>query len=397
VIPRLHTVLLPFIRTEAASGAILLTTAALALLAANSPLAELYGALLELPVGARLGPLAVQKPLLLWINDGLMAIFFLLVGLEIKREMVEGELSTRAQAALPCLAALGGMAIPALIYAAVNWDDPVALHGWAIPAATDIAFALGVLALLGNRIPASLKVFLVALAIIDDLGAIVIIAIFYSGALSLWSLGLAGGVMLCLLALNRAGVRRQAPYMLLGIALWLFVLKSGVHATLAGVAVALAIPVAEDEGGRSPLRELEHVLHPWVAYLVMPAFAFANAGVSFSGITLADLFAGVPLGIALGLFLGKQLGAFGAAWLAIRAGWARMPEGADWPMLYGTCMLAGIGFTMSLFIGTLAFELAAYAAPVRLGVLAGSALSGVAGYVVLRMTSTTLLTARGTA
>jgi NhaA family Na+:H+ antiporter len=397
VIPRLHTSLLLFIRTEAASGAILLVTAALALLAANSPLAGLYGALLDLPVGARLGSLALQKPLLLWINDGLMAIFFLLVGLEIKRELIEGELSTRAQAALPCLAALGGMAVPALIYAAVNLEDPVALHGWAIPAATDIAFALGVLALLGTRVPASLKVFLVALAIIDDLGAIAIIAVFYSGALSLWSLGLAGGVMVCLLALNRAGVRRQAPYMLLGIALWLFVLKSGVHATLAGVVVALAIPVAEDEAGRSPLRELEHLLHPWVAYLVMPAFAFANAGVSFSGLAIADLFAGVPLGIAAGLFLGKQLGAFGAAWLAIRAGWARMPEGADWPMLYGTCMLAGIGFTMSLFIGTLAFEPGSYAAPVRLGVLAGSALSGIAGYLVLRLTSTTLVTARGTA
>jgi NhaA family Na+:H+ antiporter len=386
VIPRLHTSLLLFIRTEAASGAILLVTAALALLAANSPLAGLYGALLDLPVGARLGSLALQKPLLLWINDGLMAIFFLLVGLEIKRELIEGELSTRAQAALPCLAAVGGMAVPALIYVAVNLEDPVALHGWAIPAATDIAFALGVLALLGTRVPASLKVFLVALAIIDDLGAIAIIAVFYSGALSLWSLGLA-----------RAGVRRQAPYMLLGIALWLFVLKSGVHATLAGVVVALAIPVAEDEAGRSPLRELEHLLHPWVAYLVMPAFAFANAGVSFSGLAIADLFAGVPLGIAAGLFLGKQLGAFGAAWLAIRAGWARMPEGADWPMLYGTCMLAGIGFTMSLFIGTLAFEPGSYAAPVRLGVLAGSALSGIAGYLVLRLTSTTLVTARGTA
>jgi NhaA family Na+:H+ antiporter len=397
VILRLRTSLLPFIRTEAASGAILLATAALALLAANSPLAGLYGALLDLPVGARVGALALQKPLLLWINDGLMAIFFLLVGLEIKRELIEGELSTRAQAALPCLAALGGMVVPALIYAAVNLGDPAALHGWAIPAATDIAFALGVLALLGSRIPASLKVFLAALAIIDDLGAIVIIAIFYSGALSAWSLGLAGGVMLCLLALNRAGVRSRAPYMLLGIALWLFVLKSGVHATLAGVAVALAIPIAEDEAGRSPLRELEHLLHPWVAYLVMPAFAFANAGVSFSGITVAHLFAGVPLGIALGLFVVKQVGAFGAAWLAIRAGWARMPEGADWTMLYGACMLAGIGFTMSLFIGTLAFDLASFGAPVRLGVLTGSALSGIAGYLVLRFVSPTLATARGAA
>ena len=397
MILRLRDSIVPFIRTEAASGVILLAMAALALIAANSPAATLYGAFLDLPVGVRIGDLDLQKPLLLWINDGLMAIFFLLVGLEIKRELVEGELSTREQAFLPCLAALGGMVLPALLYAAVTLDDPVALHGWAIPAATDIAFALGVLALLGERIPASLKVFLVALAIIDDLGAIVIIALFYSGELSGSSLGLAAGVMLCLLAVNRAGVRRIAPYMLLGIALWLFVLKSGVHATLAGVAVALAIPIREDGSGRSPLRELEHVLHPWVAFLVMPAFAFANAGVSFAGISFAELFAGVPLGITLGLFLGKQIGAFGAAWLAIRAGWARMPEGADWTMLYGTCMLAGIGFTMSLFIGTLAFDLASYAAPVRLGVLTGSALSGIAGYVVLRMLSTRLITARGAA
>jgi Na+:H+ antiporter, NhaA family len=387
LILRLRESIAAFIRTEAASGVILLATAALALIAANSGLQVLYGAFLELPLGVRLGDFQLQKPLLLWINDGLMAIFFLLVGLEIKRELVEGELSTREQAMLPCLAALGGMVVPAAIYAAVNLGDPVALHGWAIPAATDIAFALGVLALLGNRIPSSLKVFLVALAIIDDLGAIVIIALFYSGELSPWSLGLAGAVMLCLIALNRLVVTRIAPYMLLGIALWLFVLKSGVHATLVGVAVALAIPIREDPSGRSPLRELESVLHPWVAFLVMPAFAIANAGVSFAGITVAHLFAGVPLGITLGLFLGKQIGAFGAGWLAIRAGWARMPEGADWGLLYGTCMLAGIGFTMSLFIGTLAFELASYAAPVRLGVLMGSALSGVAGYLVLRIVS----------
>jgi NhaA family Na+:H+ antiporter len=387
LILRLRESIAAFIRTEAASGVILLATAALALIAANSGLQVLYGAFLELPLGVRLGDFQLQKPLLLWINDGLMAIFFLLVGLEIKRELVEGELSTREQAMLPCLAALGGMVVPAAIYAAVNLGDPVALHGWAIPAATDIAFALGVLALLGNRTPSSLKVFLVALAIIDDLGAIVIIALFYSGELSPWSLGLAGAVMLCLIALNRLGVTRIAPYMLLGIALWLFVLKSGVHATLVGVAVALAIPIREDPSGRSPLRELESVLHPWVAFLVMPAFAFANAGVSFAGINVAHLFAGVPLGITLGLFLGKQIGAFGAGWLAIRAGWARMPEGADWGLLYGTCMLAGIGFTMSLFIGTLAFELASYAAPVRLGVLMGSALSGVAGYLVLRIVS----------
>ncbi len=392
---RLRESIARFIRTEAASGALLLASAAAALIVANSAFGGLYGAFLELPVGVRVGTLELEKPLLLWINDGLMAIFFLLVGLEIKRELLEGELSTREQAMLPCLAALGGMIVPALIYCAANWNDPPALRGWAIPAATDIAFALGVLALLGNRIPSSLKVFLVALAIIDDLGAIVIIALFYTGGLSLWSLGLAAAVMVGLVVLNRVGVRSIAPYMLLGIALWLFVLKSGVHATLAGVVIAIAIPIGEDEKGLSPLHSLESVLHPWVAFLVMPAFAFANAGVFFAGITPAQLFAGVPLGIALGLFVGKQIGAFGAAWLAIRVGWARMPEDADWGLLYGTCMLAGIGFTMSLFIGTLAFEPASYAAPVRLGVLAGSALSGIVGYVVLRMLSSRLVPAKG--
>jgi NhaA family Na+:H+ antiporter len=397
LILRLRDSIAGFIRTETASGVVLLATAALALIAANSPLQGLYGALLDVPVGVRIGAIGLQKPLLLWVNDGLMAVFFLLVGLEIKRELAEGELSSREQAMLPCMAALGGMAVPALLYAAVNLGDPVALHGWAIPAATDIAFALGVLALLGSRIPPSLKVFLVALAIIDDLGAIVIIALFYSGELSLWSLSVAAGVLALLFALNRGGVTRIAPYLLLGILLWLFVLKSGVHATLAGVAVAFAIPVREDASGRSPLRAVEQALHPWVAFLVMPAFAFANAGVSFAGMTLGHLFAGVPLGITLGLFLGKQIGAFGAAWLAIRAGWARMPEGADWTLLYGTCMLAGIGFTMSLFIGTLAFEPASYAAPVRLGVLTGSALSGIAGYLVLRSTSHRLTPARSTA
>jgi NhaA family Na+:H+ antiporter len=397
VIVRLRESLAAFIRTESASGVILLASAALALIAANSPLEDLYDAFLALPVGVRVGTFGLEKPLLLWINDGLMAIFFLLVGLEIKRELVDGELSTREQAVLPFLAALGGMVVPGLIYSGLNWNDPIALHGWAIPAATDIAFALGVLALLGRRIPSSLKVFLVALAIIDDLGAIVIIALFYSGHLSLWSLGLAGAVMAGLFVLNRTGVTRIAPYMLLGIALWLFVLKSGVHATLAGVAVAFAIPIPEDESGRSPLRALESALHPWVAFLVMPVFAFANAGVSFAGITPAQLFAGVPLGITLGLFIGKQVGAFGAAWLAIRAGWARMPESADWGLLYGTCMLAGIGFTMSLFIGTLAFDLASYAAPVRLGVLAGSALSGIAGYLLLRVLTSRVVKARSSA
>ncbi len=385
---RLRDSIAAFIHTESASGVLLLAAAALALIASNSPVDWLYGAFLDLPVGIRLGVLGLEKPLLLWINDGLMAIFFLLVGLEIKRELIEGELSTREQAILPCLAAIGGMAVPALIYVAVNRGDAVALRGWAIAAATDIAFALGVLSLLGRRIPASLKVFLVALAIIDDLGAIVIIAVFYSGDLSWWSLGLAGAVLTGLIILNRIGVTRIAPYMVLGVALWLCVLKSGVHATLAGVVVAFAVPISSvADPERSPVRTLESVLHPWVAFLVMPGFAFANAGVSFAGITPDLLLSGVPLGIALGLFVGKQVGAFGAAALAIRLGWARLPEGADWRLLYGTCILAGIGFTMSLFIGTLAFELAEHAAPVRLGVLAGSGLSGIGGYLLLRACS----------
>ncbi len=385
---RLRDSIAAFIRTESASGVLLLAAAALALVASNSPADWLYGAFLDLPFGVRLGAIGLEKPLLLWINDGLMAVFFLLVGLEIKRELIEGELSTREQAVLPCLAAVGGMIVPALLYVIVTWNDPVAIRGWAIPAATDIAFALGVLSLVGSRIPPSLKVFLVALAIIDDLGAILIIALFYSGDLSWWSLGLAAVVVLGLVLLNRMGVVRTAPYMLLGTALWVLVLKSGVHATLAGVVIALAIPIKDASGPeRSPLRMLESVLHPWVAFLVMPVFAFANAGVSLEGLALGHLLSGVPLAIALGLIVGKQLGAFGAAMLAIQLRWARMPEGADWALLYGTCILAGIGFTMSLFIGTLAFDLAAYAASVRLGVLVGSGVSGIVGYVVLRAVS----------
>jgi Na+:H+ antiporter, NhaA family len=384
---RVRDAVAAFIQTEAASGVLLLAAAAVALAVSNSPALPLYADLLDLKVGGHVGPLTLEKTLLHWINDGLMAVFFLVVGLEIKRELVEGELSTPAQAALPGIAALGGMAVPALIYVGLNLGDGEALKGWAIAAATDIAFALGVLALLGPRVPASLKVFLVALAIIDDLGAILIIALFYSSDLSWWSLSCAGLAVAALLLLNRLGVVRIWPYLLLGAVLWLFVLKSGVHATMAGVATALAVPAAGRGEGISPLARLESALHPWVAYLVMPAFAFANAGVPLSGIAPATLFSGIPLGIALGLFLGKQIGAFGASWLAIRAGWARPPEGAGFAALYGTCLLAGIGFTMSLFIGTLAFPGAEQAAPLRLGVLAGSILSGISGFIVLSLTT----------
>jgi NhaA family Na+:H+ antiporter len=387
---RLYAGIREFLRMEAAGGIVLGLATILALIASNSGLAGIYAVFLDLPVELRLGQLQIAKPLLLWINDGLMAMFFLLVGLEIKRELVEGELSSLRQALLPAIAAVGGMAVPALLYVLCNLTDPTALHGWAIPAATDIAFAVGVLSLLGARVPIGLKVFLLALAIFDDLGAIVIIAVFYTADLSVISLLLAGGVLLVMLALNRLGVTRIAPYALLGIVLWVCVLKSGVHATLAGVAMALAIPVRAADG-ESPLRQLEHALHPWVAFLVVPLFGFANAGVSFAGMSASALTHGVSLGIAAGLFIGKQLGVFGAVYASVRLGIARLPEGVGWTSLYGAGILAGIGFTMSLFIGTLAWDTADHAAPLRIGVLGGSLLSGVAGYIVL------LFAARGTA
>ena len=379
---RLYAGIREFLRLEAAGGIVLGVATVLALIASNSGLARMYALFLDLPVELRLGQLQISKPLLLWINDGLMATFFLLVGLEIKRELVEGELSSLRQALLPAIAAVGGMAAPALIYALCNLADATALRGWAIPAATDIAFAIGVLSLLGARVPIGLKVFLLALAIFDDLGAIVIIAVFYTADLSTLSLLLAGGVLMVMLALNRLGVTRIAPYALLGIVLWVCVLKSGVHATLAGVAMALAIPMAAAEG-KSPLRQLEHALHPWVAFLVVPLFGFANAGVSFAGMSAGALTDGVSLGIAAGLFIGKQFGVVGAVYGCVRLGIARLPEGATWISLYGVALLAGIGFTMSLFIGTLAWDTADYAAPLRIGVLGGSLLSGVAGYLLL--------------
>lgn len=386
--PSLQRRISSLLHHEAAGGVLLMAAAAAALLLDNSPLNWLYDAILSTPVVVQIGALAIDKPLLLWINDGLMAVFFFLVGLEIKRELLQGQLSTWNQAALPLFAALGGMVAPALIFVAFNLGDPTALNGWAIPAATDIAFALGVLALLGSRVPVALKIFLLALAIIDDLGAIVIIALFYTADLSLLSLVIAAICLAILLTLNLSGVRRIAPYILVGIVMWVCVLKSGVHATLAGVIVALTIPLrVADTGKPAPLLRLEHGLHPWVAFFVMPVFAFANAGVSLSGLSFADLLAPIPLGIALGLFLGKQLGVFGFAWLAARAGICRLPEGTSWFQIYGIALLAGIGFTMSLFIGTLAFADPEHAAAVRLGVLSGSTLSALAGYVILRMAS----------
>ncbi|HMA88422.1 MAG TPA: Na+/H+ antiporter NhaA [Burkholderiales bacterium] len=375
-----------FFRLEAAGGIVLVAAAALALAVANSPGFALYRALLGLEVGVHVGSFALDKLLLLWVNDALMAVFFLLVGLEIKREVLAGELASLRRAALPGIAAAGGVLGPALVYAAVNWGDAVALRGWAIPAATDIAFSIGVLALLGSRVPATLKVFLLALAIIDDLAAIVIIALFYTADLSLLSLGLAAAAVVALAALNLAGVRSLAPYVLVGIALWVFVLKSGVHATLAGVALGFAIPLRGDAlSTEGPLRRMEHTLHPWVTYGILPVFAFANAGVPLAGLTPAGLLEPVSLGISLGLIFGKQAGVMAASWLAVRLRLGSLPEGASWLQFYGVALLTGIGFTMSLFIGTLAFDLPQYHVALRIGVLGGSLVCALAGYLVLRV------------
>jgi NhaA family Na+:H+ antiporter len=376
-----------FLRLESASGMLLLAGAALAIVFANTPLAPFYDGLLSTPVEVRIGELQIAKPLLLWINDGLMAVFFFLVGLELKREVLEGELSQPAQVALPAIAALGGIVAPALIYVAFNRGDDLALSGWAIPAATDIAFALGVLALLGSRVPTALKIFLMTLAILDDLGAILIIAIFYSSDLSLQSLLIAAAAVVLLAVLNRIGVKALAGYVVIGIVLWVSVLKSGVHATLAGVVLAAFIPLrVGGEPEQAPLRRLEHGLHPWVAYGILPLFAFANAGVSLHGLSFEKLLEPVPLGIALGLFLGKQLGVFGFTWLAVKARLARLPSSVGWAEIYGVSVLCGIGFTMSLFIGSLAFEHGGpdYAVDDRLGILLGSILSAVVGYFVLK-------------
>ena len=376
-----------FLRLESAGGILLLVAAALALVISNSPLGALYESLLEWHVGPTLGPLSLEKSLLHWINDGLMAVFFFLVGLEIKREVLDGELSSARQVALPGLCAIGGMAVPALVYLAFNWSVPENHGGWAIPAATDIAFAVGVMALLGSRVPEGLKIFLLALAIIDDLGAIVIIAVFYTADLSLLSLGLAGLGILGLALLNRLGVLRLTPYILIGIFIWVCVLKSGVHATLAGVAIAFAIPLkVEGPRERAPLRRCEHALHPWVTFGIMPIFALANAGVPLGGgVGLQAFLQPLGLGVAAGLFIGKQLGVMLVAVIGASLGLFRLPERVTWMQMYGASVLTGIGFTMSLFIGTLAFAGPEAAAPLRLGVLTGSILSAVLGYLVLRL------------
>ncbi|MBX3550579.1 MAG: Na+/H+ antiporter NhaA [Xanthobacteraceae bacterium] len=374
-----------FFAHEAAGGIVLAIAAVIALIFSNSPWREVYEAFNRIPGTVDVGGLiVVAKPLLLWVNDLWMAVFFFLVGLEIKREFVEGELASARKATLPAVAAAGGMAVPALIYAAINWRDPVALHGWAIPAATDIAFAIGIVMLLGSRVPTSLKVFLTAVAIIDDLGAIAIIAAFYTSNLSLGVLVAALAGCALLFAMNRAGISRADLYIVVGLVVWVCVLKSGVHATLAGVATALAIPL-RDASGKAVAGPLEHGLHPWVAFLVLPMFAFANAGVSLQGVTIANLFEAIPLGIAGGLLFGKAIGVFGASWLMIRSGFAPAPANASLRQLFGVSILCGIGFTMSLFIGALAFQGLdpAFETRVKIGVLAGSLLSGVLGALVL--------------
>lgn len=375
-----------FLRLESSAGVLLVIATIAALIVSNSPLSGLYERLLNVPLMVALGELVVDKPLLLWINDGLMALFFFLIGLEVKREILEGQLSSSDQLLLPAAGAIGGFLLPAGIYAAINWGNPETIDGWAIPAATDIAFALGVLMLLGSRVPIGLKMFLTSIAIFDDIAAIVVIAIFYTQDLSVFAL-VAGVVGIAsLVVLNRLGVTRIAVYATIGIIVWVCVLKSGVHATLAGFAVACTIPLRSRDSATSPLRHLEHSLHPWVAYLILPLFAFANAGVSFSGVSGDALLGPVSIGIAAGLFIGKQLGVFSVVWLAVKLKLAALPQGSNWMSIYGVALLTGIGFTMSLFIGSLAFERGAFdqLAATRVGVLMGSILSAIAGYLLLR-------------
>jgi Na+:H+ antiporter, NhaA family len=370
------------IRHEAAGGVVLIVAAALAMIVANSSLNGVYQGLFDKKFSVLIDGVGISKPLILWVNDGLMAIFFFLIGLELKREILEGKLRNPRDVMLPGFAALGGMAVPALIYIAINWSSPETLRGWAIPAATDIAFAVGVLALLGKRAPASLKVFLLTLAILDDLGAIIIIALFYTADLNAGFLAMALIPIAVLWFLHHRGAHRVAPLVLLGVILWVLVLKSGVHATLAGVMTAFFVPL-KDRFGKSPLHSLEHGLEPYVKFLIVPLFAFGNAGVVLAGITLNDLASPLPMGIALGLLLGKLIGVFGFTWLLVTSGLARLPHGAGWLHIFGVAALAGIGFTMSLFIGSLSFSDLAQMNAVRLGVLTGSIVSACLGFAVL--------------
>ncbi len=376
-----------FFKLESAGGIMLMFAAAFAMLLANTPLQSYYTLLLDTPVEIRVGALEIAKPLLLWINDGLMAVFFFLIGLELKRELIEGEFSNKRNIILPGIGAIGGMLVPALIYTYFNTGDSVAMKGWAIPAATDIAFALGILSLLGSRVPTSIKVFLTSIAIFDDIGAILIIALFYTANISLPALLVVACCILILVFLNKRGIESKSVYLLVGIIMWVAMLKSGVHATLAGVIVAMFIPIqSKTEPHYSPLKSLEHDLHTVVAFFILPVFAFANAGISFINISSEQFFHTIPVGIALGLFIGKQFGIFGLCWLFIKLKFTNLPSGMSWSSLYGTAALCGVGFTMSLFIGSLAFEETGINLlfDERLGIILGSLASGVVGYLVLR-------------
>jgi len=377
-----------FLKRQSSSGMLLIFFTITALALQNSGLSDLYNGFLHTHVEIRFGNLQIAKPLLLWVNDGLMAVFFFLIGLEVKREFIEGHLSSLSQIALPGIAALGGMTVPALVFIAFNQGESFAMKGWAIPTATDIAFALGVLSLLGNRIPVSLKVFLLALAIIDDLGAIVIIALFYTADISTVSIVIASIALTTLFTMNRMGVASKAAYILLGIVLWVSVLKSGVHATLSGVALAFMIPlncIGRDGKVFSMSKEMEYGLHYWVAFMILPLFAFVNAGVDLRGISFEEMLNPVPMGIMIGLFIGKQLGVFSFSWLAIKSGFASLPKDSSWNQLYGVSILTGIGFTMSLFVDTLAYDdNQIYHYADKLAILLGSFMSGIVGYYVLK-------------
>jgi NhaA family Na+:H+ antiporter len=377
------------VKKDSSPGILLIIVTILALILQNSFLSTFYTSFLHTHVEIRFGDLQIAKPLLLWVNDGLMAIFFFVIGLEVKREVVQGHLSSLSQIALPGIAAIGGMVVPALVFIAFNNGDSFAMNGWAIPTATDIAFALGILSLLGNRVPVSLKIFLMTLAIIDDLGAIVIIALFYTNELSTLSISIAALSLVILFIMNRMNVAIKSAYILVGLILWVSVLKSGVHATLAGVALAFMIPLSsKDKQGKSfsMAREMEHDLHNWVAFMILPLFAFVNAGVDLKGISPGEMAGSVPMGIMFGLFIGKQVGVFGFSWLAIKTGIASLPKESSWMQLYGVAVLTGIGFTMSLFVDTLAYDdtkLFHYAD--KLAILLGSLFSGVVGYLILKI------------
>lgn len=380
-----HNLLKAFFKLESSGGLLLMAATVLALICANTGLEIYYDLFLSTPVEIRIGALHIGKPLLLWINDGLMAIFFLLVGLELKREVLEGELRDPKNIILPGIGAIGGMLVPAMVYLYFNYDSSITSDGWAIPAATDIAFALGILSLLGSRVPISIKIFLTSLAIFDDIGAIIIIAVFYTSKISLTALMIVACCIPILFMLNRKNIISKSIYITIGIIMWASMLKSGVHATLTGVILAMFIPMRSDKDpSYSPLKDLEHDLHSTVAFFILPVFAFANAGINLTGVGINELTHDVPMGIALGLFVGKQVGVFGFCWLFIKLGVAQLPKGMNWITLYGTSALCGIGFTMSLFIGSLAFEddIAIFFND-RLGIIVGSLLSGIVGYLVL--------------